>query len=93
MCILDSTIPMASTSLYIFVSSPNSVVPADKSSFPYSCPKVFMFAFSSWVLLFRFIQRAQGQGHNLQFFLPHARKGKLRLHPPEPPSREFRKYC
>lgn len=82
LCILDSTIPMASTSFYIFVSSPDSVIPADKSSFPYSCHKVFMFAFTSEVLLFHFIQRAQQQGHNLQFFLPCAGRGKLRLHHP-----------
>jgi len=47
MCILDSTIPIASASFYIFVSSPDSSVSADKSSFLYSCHKVFKFAFSS----------------------------------------------
>lgn len=61
---------MASASFKIFVSSPISVVPADKSSFPYSCHKVFMSAFTSGVLRFHFVQRAQGQGRNLQFFLP-----------------------
>lgn len=77
---------MALASFSIFALSPDSVVPADKSSLPYSCHKIFMFAFAWGDVLFHFFQRDQEQGHNFQFFLPHARRGKLRLHP-ESPSR------